>query len=199
MIGIVDYGVGNLRNVQAALERLDCDGVISDDVNKLEKSRSIILPGVGAFGDSIDMLNKTRMRDFVDSWVSRGNLILGICVGMQMLFERSFEFGEHKGLGYLEGDVKQFSSETLKVPHMGWNELNLVEESLLTKDIKNGEYVYFVHSFYADIKGKDLLAYVDYGVKVPAIVGRDNIFGVQFHPEKSALTGAKILKSFVEM
>ena len=199
MIGIADYGSGNLRNVQAALERLGHESVITDDTKILDNTRAVILPGVGAFGDSMDMLRRTNMADFIASWVRRGNYLLGICVGMQMLFERSFEFGEHQGLGFMKGDVRQFSFESLKVPHMGWNELVIAKDSPLIKDIADGEFVYFVHSFYAQASEEDLIAYTEYGVKAAAAVGRGNIFGVQFHPEKSAAAGAKILKNFMEL
>ena len=199
MIGIADYGSGNLRNVQAALERLGYESVITDETKVLENTRAVILPGVGAFGDSIDMLNRTNMREFIVSWVTRGNFLLGICVGMQMLFERSFEFGEHQGLGFMKGDVRQFSSESRKVPHMGWNELVIARQSPLINDITDGEFVYFVHSYYAEACEEDLIAYTEYGVKAAAAVGRGNLFGVQFHPEKSSAAGAKILKNFMEL
>ncbi|MDR2520140.1 MAG: imidazole glycerol phosphate synthase subunit HisH [Eubacteriaceae bacterium] len=199
MIGIVDYGVGNLRNVQKAVERLGGEAQISSSANVLHSSDAIILPGVGAFGDAAGKLASSGLKEFVDEWVESGKLLLGICVGMQLLFDVSYEFGECKGLGYLQGAVVPFPAGALKVPHIGWNQLEGVADSPLLEGVHNGDYVYFVHSFYAEPIEEDLLAYTEYGVKAAACVGKGNVYGTQFHPEKSAGVGSKILSNFLEM
>jgi len=198
MIGIVDYGVGNLRNVQKALERLGYESRLSDDAAVLSQSEALILPGVGAFGDAMASLNASGLRQLLDSWVSSGKLLLGICVGMQLLFEESSEFGPHEGLGYLKGKVTGFDASLVKVPHMGWNTLSYAKESPLFAGVGE-EYVYFVHSFYACPEPSDLIAYTHYGIDAAAAVGSASVYGVQFHPEKSSDVGKKILKNFVGM
>jgi glutamine amidotransferase len=198
MIGIIDYGVGNLKNVQSAVKRLGYDCVVSDKASELADSAGLILPGVGAFGDSIDMLNQSGLRGFVDDWAAHDRLMLGICVGMQLMFERSHEMGIHEGLGYLKGEVIPFRGP-LKIPHMGWNQLVIVKDSPLVKDIESGEYVYFVHSYYGTPAEENLIAYTEYGVQAAAIVQKGNLFATQFHPEKSASAGSKILKNFLEL
>ena len=198
MIGIIDYGVGNLRNVENAVNRLGYYCVISSDAKVLAESEGLILPGVGAFGDSMDMLNGSGLRDFVDEWAAAGKYLLGICVGMQLLFERSYEMGVHQGLGYLKGEVVPFSPP-LKIPHMGWNQLELDRDDEILKGVKSGDYVYFVHSYYATPQAENLLAHTDYGVKAAAVVKKGNLYGTQFHPEKSGETGNLILKNFLEL
>jgi glutamine amidotransferase len=199
MIGIIDYGVGNLGNVKIALDRLGVESAITGDVGELADADALLLPGVGAFGDSVDRVNSTGIRAFLDSWVDEGKPLLGICVGMQMLFEKSHEFGEHAGLGYLKGEVARFDSTRAKVPHMGWNELETIGDDPILEGVANGEYVYFVHSFYAEASSENLVAYANYaGVKASAIVRKGSVYGVQFHPEKSARTGLRILSNFLE-
>lgn len=199
MIGIIDYGVGNLKNVQTAVKKIGYECMISSNKEELKRSDALILPGVGAFGDSIDMLNQSGLRDFVDHWASDNRYMLGICVGMQLLFERSYEMGVHEGLGYLKGEVIPFE-KPLKIPHMGWNELKISKKnSPILKNIEEGEYVYFVHSYYATPAEENLVAYTEYGVKVAAIVQKGNIFATQFHPEKRAATGEKLLKNYLEL
>lgn len=198
MIGIIDYKAGNLLNVSHAVNRLGYEAVITDDTDLLSKSDALILPGVGAFGACVDNFRKSGLYPFVDEWINSGKYILGICVGMQMLFERSFEMGEHKGLGYFKGDVVRFE-ENLKVPHMGWNQLEIIRDDPLMDGVENGEYVYFVHSYHALADRADVIAYTDYYHDVTAIIGRENIYATQFHPEKSSGTGEKILKNYLEI
>ncbi len=197
MIGIIDYKVGNLLNVSHAVNRLGYEAVITDDIDLLSKSDALILPGVGAFGACVENFHKCGFYPFVDKWINDGKYILGICVGMQMLFERSFEMGEYDGLGYFKGDVVRFN-EPLKIPHMGWNQLEIVRDDPLMDGVKSGDYVYFVHSYHALADKKDVIAYTDYGTDVTAIIGRENIYATQFHPEKSSDVGEKILKNYLE-
>ncbi|NTW71034.1 MAG: imidazole glycerol phosphate synthase subunit HisH [Eubacteriaceae bacterium] len=199
MIAIIDYGVGNLMNVYNALKRLDMDAVITSDKKVIADSKAIILPGVGAFKDAMDNLVEYDLVDTIKENVSKGKYLLGICLGMQLLFDKSYEDGEWKGLSLLQGEIIRFK-EGLKVPHMGWNELHINKPHPLIKNIAEGEYVYFVHSYHLDpMYFDDVLLYTDYGVKVPAVVCRDNIMGMQFHPEKSSETGIKLLKNFKEL
>ena len=198
MIGIIDYKVGNLLNVSHAVNRLGYEAIITDNEELLSKSEALILPGVGAFGACMENFNATGLKPFLDRWIDDGKYIMGICVGMQMLFERSFEMGEYKGLGYFKGDVVRFE-DPLKVPHMGWNQLEIIRDDPLMNGVKNGDYVYFVHSYHALADRNDVIAYTDYGTQVTAIIGRENIYATQFHPEKSASVGEKILKNFLEI
>ncbi len=199
MIAIIDYDVGNIKNVYKAFKSLDLDVVVTADKEVINKSSTIILPGVGAFKDAMDNLKKYDLVDCIKENVARGKLIFGICLGMQLLFEKSFEDGEWEGLGLLKGDIVRFDGD-LKVPHMGWNELIKAKDDELGKDIKEGEYVYFVHSYYLESKNKDdVVFWTDYGVKVPAVVRQGNIVGMQFHPEKSGKTGMKLLRNIKEM
>lgn len=197
MIGIIDYGVGNLKNVKTAVSKAGYDCIISSREEELKTCAGLILPGVGAFGDSVDMLNQSGLRNFVDQWAADNKFMLGICVGMQLMFERSYEMGVHEGLGYLSGEVVPFEKPR-KVPHMGWNQLEIIKDDPIVKDLKSGDYVYFVHSYYCTPKEEDLVAYTEYGVKAAAVVHKGNIFGTQFHPEKSAQVGAVILKNYLE-
>jgi len=198
MIGIIDYKVGNLLNVSHAVKRLGYEAVISDDISVLERSDALILPGVGAFGACVENFHKAGLYPFVDGWLNSGKYILGICVGMQMLFERSFEMGEYKGLGYFKGDVVKFEAP-LKVPHMGWNQLKLNRDDPVMDGVKNGDYVYFVHSYHALADKNDVIAYTDYGQDVTAIIGRNNLYATQFHPEKSSDIGEKILGNYLRI
>ncbi|HAE60860.1 MAG TPA: imidazole glycerol phosphate synthase subunit HisH [Eubacteriaceae bacterium] len=199
MIAIIDYGVGNLMNVYNSLKRLDMDAVITGDKKVIDNSSAIILPGVGAFKDAMDHLVDHDLVETVKNNASKGKYLLGICLGMQLLFERSYEDGNWEGLGLLKGEVVRFG-QGLKVPHMGWNELHINKPHPLINEIKDGEYVYFVHSYHLDPKYfDDVLLYTDYGVKVPAVVCKDNVMGMQFHPEKSSTTGIKLLQNFKEL
>ena len=199
---IIDYGAGNLRNVYTALNELDFNPVISKSKQDLDDASLLILPGVGAFPKAMDNLQKRGLDEVIKTNVKKGKPMLGICLGMQMLFDKSSEIQETKGLELIPGQVVPFIKEELregsKIPHMGWNELvvNHPEDPFL-KDIRNGDYVYFVHSYYADPKNfdKNVLAWSDYTVRVPAIVRNGNVIGTQFHPEKSSKVGFKLLEN----
>ena len=201
MVAIVDYGVGNLFSLCSSLEYIGVSACVTSDADTIKKADKIILPGVGAFEDAARALNDSGLADVLREAAASGKEIMGICLGMQMLFERSFEYGEHKGLGLLSGDVvamKGVIPEELKIPHIGWNALHIVKDNKLFKYIKEGDCVYFVHSFYATDCEDSLLATSEYGKDITAVVGRGNVMGCQFHPEKSGEVGLKILKAFCE-
>ena len=205
MLAIVDYGVGNLFSLKSSLHAVHADAVVTRDADMLAKADRIILPGVGAFGDAAVKLRETGLADAVLDEASAGKPLMGICLGMQLLFEKSLEYGEHAGLGLLKGCVKPLAGyipENYKIPQIGWNALSFVnggENAPIFKSLKNGTHVYFVHSFYAADCDDSLLATTEYGRDVTAAVGKDNVFGCQFHPEKSGGAGLRILKSFAEM
>lgn len=200
MIGIVDYGMGNLFSVSKALERLNADYFISGDKDELLSADALLLPGVGSFRDAMEVLQVATIKEFAAS----GKPLLGICLGMQLLFEDSDENGFTKGLGLLPGHVRRFSGtnaegETYKVPHMGWNKLEFVKPSPLLDGLEE-DYVYFVHSYYVSAENSDvLLAKANYHEEVSAVVGKDNIFGMQFHPEKSSKLGMGLLSNFLKL
>lgn len=204
MIGIIDYGMGNLYSVSKALERMDVEYVITNDRDVLFEAEGLILPGVGSFRDAMSILQETGLDSFIKEEVARGKKLLGICLGMQLLFEESEENGITEGLSLLTGKVERFPGKTVdgvsyKVPHMGWNKLEFQQASLLLDDVPE-DYVYFVHSYYVkDFDAAELLASSTYDVQVPAVVGRANVFGTQFHPEKSSNVGLAILKNFVNL
>ena len=201
MVAIVDYGVGNLFSLCSSLEYIGVSACVTSDADTIKKADKIILPGVGAFEDAAHALNESGLADVLREAAASGKEIMGICLGMQMLFERSFEYGEHKGLGLLSGDVvamKGVIPEELKIPHIGWNALHITKDHKLFKYIKEGDCVYFVHSFYATDCEDSLLATSEYGKDITAVVGRGNVMGCQFHPEKSGEVGLKILKAFCE-
>ncbi|MBM7704510.1 imidazole glycerol phosphate synthase subunit HisH [Metabacillus iocasae] len=201
MIGIIDYGMGNLYSVSKALERLNYEYFISEDTTELKKAKGYILPGVGAFKDAMDQLHKTGLARFIQEEAANGKPLLGICLGMQLLFEESDENGLTKGLGLLKGRVERIpgvtnTGETYKVPHMGWNSLTFHHSSPLLEGVDNG-HVYFVHSYYVNTSDQDaVLATSSYDVQVPAVVGRNNVFGTQFHPEKSSSLGMSMLQNY---
>lgn len=199
MIAIVDYGMGNLRSVENALDFLGIQSIITSDKETILNSDGIILPGVGAFPDAIDNIKEAGLDKVLKEAVNKGKPLLGICLGMQLLFEESDEVKLSKGLGFLKGRIEKLNID-LKVPHMGWNSLNMEKESPILNGIKKGSHVYFVHSYYA-VTGEEgiLNAYADYGVKVPGIVSKGNVYGIQFHPEKSGEIGLRMLKNFGEM
>ncbi|MEH7012104.1 imidazole glycerol phosphate synthase subunit HisH [Neobacillus niacini] len=200
MIGIVDYGMGNLFSVSKALERLNADYFISGDKEELLRADALLLPGVGSFRDAMEVLQADTIKEFAAS----GKPLLGICLGMQLLFEDSDENGLTKGLGLLPGKVRHFpgktgEGETYKVPHMGWNKLEFVKSSPLLEGLEE-DYVYFVHSYFVSADNSEaLLAKANYHEEVSAVVGRDNIFGMQFHPEKSSKLGMALLKNFLQL
>jgi imidazole glycerol-phosphate synthase subunit HisH len=200
MIGIVDYGMGNLFSVSKALERLGANYWISADKQELLNADALILPGVGSFRDAMDRLPVDTIKEFAKT----GKPLLGICLGMQLLFETSEENGLTKGLGLLPGSVRRFPGKTkdgvlYKVPHMGWNRLDFVKPSPLLENL-NEDYVYFVHSYYVDASNSEvLIAKAEYHEQVAAVVGKDHIFGMQFHPEKSSRLGMALLSNFLKM
>ena len=202
MIAIVDYGAGNLHSISGAVKTLTENVVITSDKDVLLKADGIILPGVGAFGDAADRLRETGLGQVVVSRAREGVPLLGVCLGMQLLFEKSFEYGEHEGLGLLKGEIVPMAedlTEKVKVPHMGWNALDIQKECALTKYIQNGDYVYYVHSFYAK-SISSLNAQSEYAnLMIPGMVSEGNVFGCQFHPEKSGDVGRSILKAFLEV
>lgn len=197
---LVDAGTGNLRSVQKALENVGANVLRTDDPQKVLAGEKIILPGVGAFGDFMSGLRARRLDAVVIEAATRGIPLLGICVGMQALFEIGEEMGEHKGLGLLKGKVTRFAeSLQVKIPHTGWNQLEVRREAALFNQVDSGAYVYFNHSYYCQPQNSsDVLAATDYGINYACAVQRENIFGVQFHPEKSQTVGLHILKNFLE-
>lgn len=202
MIAVVDYGVGNLFSLVSSLKAVGADAVVTGDADVLRNADKIILPGVGAFGDAAAKLRATGLDRVIIEEAKAGKPLLGICLGMQLLLERSFEYGEHKGLGLIEGDIVPISNvipTDLKIPHIGWNALKFTEnKSPLFKYINEGDHVYFVHSYYGANCAKDTVAVAEYGAELTAAVARGNVMGCQFHPEKSGEVGLKILKAFCE-
>jgi glutamine amidotransferase len=198
MISVIDYGAGNLLSVKKALDFLNIASVVSSKKEDIEKSDAIILPGVGAFPDAMESLNKSGLVDTIKEQ-AKLKPFLGICLGMQLLFQKSFEFKECEGLGLINGEVKKIGAEGLKIPHMGWNDLKIQNNCPLLDGINEGDYVYFVHSFKAVTDDKNINAFTIYGEKIPALVSNGNIYGAQFHPEKSSEVGLKILKNFGEL
>lgn len=202
MIAVVDYGVGNMFSIRSSFARIGEDVVVTSDKRVLEKAEKILLPGVGAFADAIAKLRATGLDEFLTRQAEKGKYLMGICLGMQLLFERSFEYGEHKGLGLLKGSVepmKGYVDKHLKVPHIGWNALHIVREHPLLREAREGDFVYFVHSYYARDCAESLLATTEYDKQITAAVGKENVMGCQFHPEKSGEVGLKVLKAFCDM
>ena len=199
MIAIVDYGVGNLFSLQCSLDAIGASSVVTADENVIKDADKLILPGVGAFADAAQKLPTTGLDRAVVGFAASGQPLLGICLGMQMLFEESIEYGRQKGLGLLSGHIAPISDvipKGLKVPHIGWNALHFTRETPLFSRIKEGDCVYFVHSYYARNCEDSLVAVTDYGVPLTAAVQKGNIYGCQFHPEKSGEVGLNILRSF---
>ncbi len=203
MIAIVEYGVGNLFSLKSSLGVVGAQVEVTGEAEALRRSDKMILPGVGAFADAIHKLRETGLDQVILEEVEKGKPLLGICLGMQMLFEKSYEYGEHKGLGLIEGNVKPISSVIgagLKVPHTGWNALVFPrKKSALYRDVKEGECVYFVHSFAAMDCEEAVTAKAEYGAMLTASVEKGNVYGTQFHPEKSGEVGLKIVKAFCEL
>lgn len=196
-IAILNYNIGNLSSIKNALFTLGVEVSViskSEDIKHFDK---IILPGVGAFGDAIKHLNDSGMSDAIKDFANSGKYMLGICLGMQLLFDKSYEFGEFSGLGLLRGDVKKLET-TLKIPHIGWNRIEILRDSPLLANVKNNEFFYFVHSFFVG-KCDDTIATCDYDINFSAIVQKNNIFGIQAHPEKSSDSGLKILENFIKL
>lgn len=199
MIAVIDYGMGNLRSVEKALESLGAEVVVTHDPNVVRHADAVLLPGVGAFGDAMENLRQLGMVSAIEDVVREGKLFLGICLGMQLLFTSSEEHGLHQGLNLLPGHVRRFQGD-FKIPHIGWNDMTLLKKDPLLDGVVNGDYVYWVHSLVVEPQDRDvLLATTDYYGEVPGIVGRGNVYGIQFHPEKSSRVGLQLLANFVKM
>lgn len=203
MIAIIDYGVGNLFSLTASLKSLGADVVVTNKKEEIIAADRIILPGVGAFEDAIAKLRATGLVDTIICETKKGKPLLGICLGMQLLFEKSYEYGEHEGLGLVKGVVasiqEDLNDKTLKVPHIGWNSLQLRGEDPLFKYINDGDYVYYVHSFYGRDCIENTIATSNYDITITGAVRNGSVYGTQFHPEKSGNVGLKILKAFMEL
>lgn len=207
MIAVIDYGVGNLFSLLSSLNYVGLDTKLTNDIEEIKNAKGIILPGVGAFRDAIGNLEKYGLKETLISEAKKGKPFLGICLGMQMLFEKSYEYGEYEGLGLINGtveEIKKYISKNsdLKIPHMGWNSLAIndgFKDDKILKDVDNNEYVYYVHSYFAKTDIKNIVAYSEYGTKIPGIVKNENVYGMQFHPEKSGDTGLKLLKNWGEL
>ena len=202
MVGIIDYGVGNLFSLTASFRRIGQEVLVSGDPDELDSCDRLVLPGVGAFADAAKKLTDSGMGAYLKEQSAKGKPILGICLGMQLLFEKSYEYGKHPGLGLLKGSVVPMAGvipAQLKVPHMGWNKLEFTKNSQLFTHISDGDFVYFVHSYYAANCDDSVASVTEYGAKLTASVEKSNIFGCQFHPEKSGSVGLNILKAFCEV
>ncbi|MGM9683562.1 MAG: imidazole glycerol phosphate synthase subunit HisH [Eubacteriales bacterium] len=203
MTAVVDYGVGNLYSLHSSLGFIGEDAVVSSDARVIEKADRIILPGVGAFGDAAAKLHESGLDGVLCELARQGKPLMGICLGMQLLFERGYEFGEHRGLGLVPGEVRYIGEvipEGLKIPHIGWNSLDFVGgRDPIFRNINNGDFVYFVHSYYATECEGSVIATAEYGAPLTAAVRRGNVYGMQFHPEKSGRVGLGILKAFCEI
>ena len=201
LLALVDYGIGNLRSVQKALEHVGARVQLTEDPAVILSAEKVVLPGVGAFGDGMRGLRERGLVDVIRQIAARGTPLLGICVGMQVLFDVGEEHGEHQGLGVFAGRVRQFSnlqSSNLKIPQTGWNQIEPQREHPLFHNLPPGAYAYFNHGYYCDARPEDTLALTDYGGPYPSIVGRGRVYGIQFHPEKSQSVGLRLLRNFVE-
>lgn len=202
MVAIVDYGVGNLFSLECSLNAIGADITVTADPEVLRKADQVLLPGVGAFGDAAAKLHATGLDAVLKELAAKGKPLLGICLGMQLLFEKGYEYGEHEGLGLIKGSVVPMEGvipKDLKIPHIGWNALKFKNPSALFKNIKDGDCVYFVHSFYAANCEENLIATAEYGAELTAAVANKNVFGCQFHPEKSGAVGLEILRAFTQL
>ena len=209
MIAVIDYGVGNLFSLLSSLNYVGLDTKLTNNIEEIKKAEGIILPGVGAFRDAVTNLEKYALKDLLINEAKSGKPFLGICLGMQMLFDRSYEYGEYEGLGLISGtieEIKKFlpADSTLKIPHMGWNKLKINDKFKNDRILENinvdsEEYVYYVHSYFARTDMENIIAYSEYGTNISGIVKNGNVYGMQFHPEKSGETGLNLLKAFGEM
>ncbi len=196
MIAIVDYGMGNLRSVEKAFSFLGFDAKVTHDKTVLSDASHIVLPGVGAMADAVSSLEKCGLKEELQKQAATGKPFLGICLGMQLLFEKSYENGLYEALALVKGDIKPFDLKHLRIPHMGWNSLKIVDNPLFEEEEKE-QYVYFVHSYHAaDVPEENVIAKTEYGYDFVSAVQKDNLFGLQFHPEKSGETGLKMLQRF---
>ena len=201
MIAVIDYGAGNLKSVNKAFKFIGCDTVITRDKDIIMKADGAVLPGVGSFGDAVNTIDEHKIRDTIIEFTKSNKPFLGICLGLQLLFPSSDESPQAKGLGILDGTVTKIpSGKGLKIPHIGWNSLNIKKQDRIFKDIEQNSYVYFVHSYYLNATDKNIVSsQTDYGVTIDASVTKDNIFATQFHPEKSGEVGLKMLKNFADI
>lgn len=203
MLAIIDYGVGNLFSLQCSLNKIGVENVVTNNIETIKNAERIILPGVGAFGDAVKKLRESGLFEIVIEEARNGKPLMGICLGMQMLFEKSYEYGEYEGLGLIKGEIVPLKGkipENLDVPHMGWNALRFHNgKNELFKYINEGDCVYFVHSYFGVDCDEALIASAEYGADVTAAVAKGNVYGCQFHPEKSGDVGLKILKAFCEI
>ena len=202
MIAIIDYGVGNLFSLKSSLAEIGAEAVVTSDEKVIAECDRIILPGVGAFEDAARKLRESGMAEVVKKEAAAGKPLLGICLGMQLMFDKGYEYGAHEGLGLIHGNVRPIADvipEGYKIPHIGWNLLKFTKKSPLFKYIKEGDYVYFVHSYYAADCDESVIATTEYGADLTAAAANGNVYGCQFHPEKSGKVGMKILKAFVEL
>ncbi len=202
MIAIIDYGVGNLFSLQSSFKAIGAEAAVTADPATIHKADRILLPGVGAFEDAAAKLRHSGLQELLLEEVSKGKPLMGICLGMQLLFEKSYEYGEHPGLGLIKGSVRPIAEVIpgdLKIPHIGWNALHFEKEHPLFRYLKEGDFVYFVHSYYAADCEEALIASTHYGAPLTAAVAAGNVYGCQFHPEKSGEVGLKILKAFCEL
>ena len=202
MIAIIDYGVGNLFSLKSSLKEIGAEAVVTSDEEVIAAAHRIILPGVGAFEDAARKLRESGMAEVVKREAASGKPMLGICLGMQLMFDKSYEYGEHEGLGLIHGSVRPIADvipSGYKIPHIGWNSLKFTRETPLFKYISEGDDVYFVHSFYAAECEESTLATTEYGADLTAAAANGNVYGCQFHPEKSGTIGLNILRAFVEL
>ena len=202
MIAIVDYGVGNLFSLESSFAAIGVEVAVTSDPAVLKRADKVLLPGVGAFGDAAEKLRKTGLDTVLKALAAGGKPLLGICLGMQLLFDKRYEYGEHEGLGLIPGTVRPIEGvipSDLKIPHIGWNALRFKQDSPLFADIREGDCVYFVHSYYAADCLDSTVATAEYGCELTAAVAKGNVYGCQFHPEKSGSVGLKILKAFAQL
>lgn len=202
MIAIIDYGVGNIFSLKSSFGKIGTDAVLTSDTNIIKTADKIVLPGVGAFGDAAEKLKKSGLFECIKEECKKGKPLLGICLGMQLLFEKGYEYGEHEGLGLIKGNVRyidDYITQGLKIPHIGWNALSFPKENDIFKYLNEGDFVYFVHSYHGTECDSSVIATTEYGGTLTAAVADRNVYGMQFHPEKSGDTGLKILKAFCEI
>lgn len=200
MLAIIDYGVGNLRNIERAFAHVGVEATITSDRDELHRATRLVLPGVGAFGAAVDELRRRQLDTVVLDAAKAGTPVLGICVGFQMLFDEGHEFGVHRGLGLLPGRIVKFPESKLPVPQTGWNQVRQTQSHPLLRDIPDGAFFYFVHSYHADTTVADnIVGMTEYGFDYPTVCARANVMGVQFHPEKSQSAGLQLLRNFAEI
>ncbi|MFW6319745.1 MAG: imidazole glycerol phosphate synthase subunit HisH [Bacillota bacterium] len=197
MVVVIDYKLGNITSVLNGFKRAGVDVTLSNTPSVIKQADVLILPGVGAFKDAMDDLIDSGLDVLIKNHVNQGKLLIGICLGMQLLFETGFEFGKTSGFGFLKGTVRKIDTH-YKIPHMGWNDLTITKNDSIVTNINNGDYVYFIHSFKAEAFQEDIIATTTYGEMIPAIVRKNNVIGMQFHPEKSGLIGLKLLTNIKE-